>query len=176
VRRLFGLCAESATRGVAHSDWEVAEEYLRELFANERLLREYPISIDPPHLARRVGTQRSYFTVFGTDLDGLEKLAGEALILWKVTVKASAIETIATDLETCGLTETTAFPDLEGLSRELNRELGRLWGTVFPPLQDHEAEPYSISEAIGVGEKGSPARVEPCLAACPLALSLRSLG
>ena len=125
--------ARDDSEGVALSDWEVAEEYLPELFANERLLREYPISIDPPHLARRVGTQRSRFTVFGTDLDGLEKLTGEALILRKVTVRASAIEIIATDLETCGITETTAFPDLEGLSRELNRELGRLWGTVFWP-------------------------------------------
>ncbi|MGA7415139.1 MAG: FRG domain-containing protein [Bryobacteraceae bacterium] len=109
------------SEGVALPDWEVAEEYLTELFTEQTLQRVHPIAIDPPHLARRVGAQRSRFTIFGNDLDGLEKLASEVLILRKIVIKASAVRAIGDDLETCGISETTAFPDLEGLSRELSR-------------------------------------------------------
>jgi hypothetical protein len=35
---------------------------------------EYPVAVDPPFIARRVAVQRSHFTIFGNDREGLTRL------------------------------------------------------------------------------------------------------
>jgi len=37
-----------------------------------------PVGVYPTHSARRISTQRSCFTIHGSDADGLERLAGES--------------------------------------------------------------------------------------------------
>jgi hypothetical protein len=84
-----------------------------------------PLALDPPHVARRVSVQRSHFTIHGTDKKGLDRLAGKKdSRLVKITIGAAGIVNLLDDLETHGIVETTVFPDLEGLSRELLREWG----------------------------------------------------
>jgi hypothetical protein len=63
--------------GFALPDWEAAEEYVPENFCGEKLLRQYPLAIDPPHVFRRLSSQQSHFTVFGRRLNGLAELASE---------------------------------------------------------------------------------------------------
>jgi len=107
--------------GVALPDWEAAEEYVPENFCGEKLLREYPLAVDPPHVFRRLSSQQSHFTVFGTRSDGLDELGQKNdYLLQKITIPAPAIPTINSELELSGISEATIFPDLEALSRELD--------------------------------------------------------
>lgn len=89
---------------------------------------ELPIAIAPAHIARRIAAQRSRFTIFGTAADGLERVgAGRGSRLAKIVVERLAIRAIRNDLTTLGITETTVFPDLEGVSRELIRSYREPW-------------------------------------------------
>jgi hypothetical protein len=123
--------------GVALPDWPAAKEYLPELFGGDELLREYPLAIDPLHVSRRLSSQRSHFTVFGTKIDGLAELASEKengqrknpYLLEQITIPALAIPTIKSELELSGISEAAIFPDLEALGRELLA----VWNSHFPP-------------------------------------------
>ncbi|HYK00281.1 MAG TPA: FRG domain-containing protein [Thermoanaerobaculia bacterium] len=94
---------------------------------------EWPIAIDPPHIARRIAVQRSHFTIFGRRPDGLTSMSRRPdSRLVKLVVRRRAIERIRLDLGTAGVGETTVFPDLDGLSRELTRFWSESWQMEAP--------------------------------------------
>src|SRR5271165_793075 len=133
--------------GVALPDWPAAKEYLPELFGGDELLREYPLAIDPLHVSRRLSSQRSHFTVFGTKVDGLAELDGEKkdgglrnpYLLENITIPADSVPTIKSELELSGISEATVFPDWEALSRELEA----VWRSNFgaPPANAPNIRP-----------------------------------
>jgi len=100
------------------TDWILG--YLPEMFSKKRL-PAFPAPFRPPQIHRRVAAQLSAFTIHGRFHLGLEKLAHLTRDprLAKIRVPASRIERIRKDLELCGIVETTVFPELEGLGREL---------------------------------------------------------
>ncbi len=85
------------------------------------LKQEYPVAFCPTHVAPRLASQRSQFTIFGRNPNGLIELAekDDNARLAKIEIAPISIRHIRIDLRTCGIYETTLFPDLEGLSREL---------------------------------------------------------
>jgi len=109
--------------GVALPDWEIAKEYLPKLFEDAKLRRKYPLAIDPTHVARRLAVQRSRFTIHGTIFNGLAEIASRSKRsrLQKIVVARSSVKAIRKDLETCGISVTTLFPDLLGMGLELRR-------------------------------------------------------
>ncbi len=87
-----------------------------------RRMPRRPVAVYPGHMIRRIGAQRSCFTIHGTDADGLEKLVSRARShLIKIIIPSFKIQAIRRDLETCGIDDITVFPDLEGLSRAVTR-------------------------------------------------------
>jgi hypothetical protein len=87
-----------------------------------RRMPRRPAAVYPGHMIRRIGAQRSCFTIHGTDLNGLNRLAARARShLIKIVIPSFKVETIKRDLETCGIDDITVFPDLEGLSRAVTR-------------------------------------------------------
>ena len=113
---------------VVDSDWPEAKPYLPPIYKNVRLRKRHPIAIDPPHVAPRVAVQRSRFTIHGTVPNGLEAVAGQKKAgLVRITIPKTAIISMRLDLQTCGVTDTTLFPDLEGLSRHLVRYWQSEW-------------------------------------------------
>lgn len=101
-----------------------AADYLTESQQDE-LRPELPIAVDPIHVSRRLAAQRSRFTIHGTDRNGLIRVAARHPgVLFRITIASESAAEIFEDLRTCGVSETTIFPDLEGLSRELLRECG----------------------------------------------------
>jgi FRG domain len=101
--------------------WPKAGPYLP-LLPNADLVPALPIAVDPPHFTTRVAVQRSHSTVFGSQADGLSAVARRhARMLAKITIPQRAIPQIRVDLGTSGIRDTSVFPDLEGLSRELLR-------------------------------------------------------
>jgi len=81
-----------------------------------------PAAVYPGHIIRRIGAQRSCFTIHGSDPNGLDKLAARPRShLAKIVVPSFCVAGIRNSLETCGVDDITVFPDLEGLSRTVER-------------------------------------------------------
>lgn len=118
------LDEETYVEGIVLPEWKESDPWFPKPF-EESLHARMPLALDPPHVARRVSVQRSHFTIHGTDKEGLDGLVGKKNSrLVKITIGAAGIVNLLDDLETHGIVETTVFPDLEGLSRELLREWG----------------------------------------------------
>lgn len=92
---------------------------------DEAELPPLPVALEPPHLLRRIAVQRSCFTLHGGRPDSLEDILathGEGstgLRLEKIIIPSAAVPALRRDLSRCGIVETSVFPDLDGLSREL---------------------------------------------------------
>jgi hypothetical protein len=106
--------------GVLLPDWRETAAWFPEPF-EEPLHVVLPVAVDPPHVARRVSVQRSRFTVHGRSKRGLDVLASglPKTRLVKLLVPNKPGQEILKNLSTFGIGETSVFPDLEGLSREL---------------------------------------------------------
>ncbi len=85
------------------------------------------IAIEGIHNSPRIVAQQGAFTVFGSTTNPLEdqflhmKYPINALSV--ITIQPNDIQGIKTELITAGILETTIYPDLEGLSSRLLREL-----------------------------------------------------
>jgi hypothetical protein len=79
-----------------------------------------PIAVFPTHIARRISTQRSCFTIHGSDLRGLDRLkSSRSPILRKLVIPSFYIKDIKQELILAGIDEATIFPDLDGLGRAI---------------------------------------------------------
>jgi len=102
-----------------------AEEVQRWLpedpYARRGLLLPNPVAIDPPHFLARISAQRSHFTLFGRKKNGLLSLANNdsKRRIEKIEIVGESVSKIRDDLEISGVTETSVFPDLDALVREL---------------------------------------------------------
>jgi uncharacterized protein len=106
--------------GVANRDQRLVQPWLPGRFKKMANLPPIPAAIYPTHIARRISSQRSCFTIHGTDPEGLSKLQNEKNgPLVKIVIPSFRAETIRQELDTCGIDEATIFPDLDGLSRTL---------------------------------------------------------
>jgi hypothetical protein len=107
---------------VADWDWKEVSPYL---LMGDELKPHAAAALDPPHISTRVAVQRSRFTVHGNNPDDLDQLAGnDDSRLLKFTINRSAIPQLKIDLSLLGVDETTIFPDLEGLARQLQWDYG----------------------------------------------------
>ncbi len=123
--------------GTAMPDWDEAKTYLSEdEFENEYIGPKFALAIDPSHVARRFAAQRSRFTIFGRSVDGLAKICAKVAEsecrLCRILIKRTAVAGIRRDLATCGISESTIFPDLDGFGRELNAIFQELWVETKP--------------------------------------------
>jgi len=97
------------------------EKWLRERFGKGAWPR-WPVAIYPGYIMRRIGAQRSCFTIHGADQRGLETIAKELRVpLTKIVIPSWRVNSIRDSIETCGIDETTVFPDLDGLGRLLEK-------------------------------------------------------
>jgi len=77
----------------------------------------------------RIVAQKSVFTIHGKDRDGFYSLlkkhgARAQVCMLKISANPRKISNMVDELSRLGVTETTVFPDLEGLSREIKAEYG----------------------------------------------------
>jgi len=113
-----------ATAGFSEVDAARYYPWLPDRYAPNAELPNLPVAVYPSHTARRMSTQRSCFTIHGSDVDGLEKLARkERPYLLKIIVPGPAVRGIAEQLAVCGIDEITIFPDVDGLGRWLSTVL-----------------------------------------------------
>jgi|HubBroStandDraft_4_1064222.scaffolds.fasta_scaffold70975_2 hypothetical protein len=121
-KEVMPIAEDHRSIGPALPDWQEAQPYLPDEFDNEELGLVCPLAIDPSHFSRRIAAQRSRFTIFGREMDGLKVVANRfaETRLVKFDIKGIAIPDIKHDLRLAGISEETIFPDLEGLGRELS--------------------------------------------------------
>lgn len=85
-----------------------------------------PVAVLPSYAHPRMAAQRSRFTVHGSRASGLGDLVPEG-ILKRYEIDPAARPQLRRDLRMLGVEEAAAFPDLDGLAREI-AERGRLPG------------------------------------------------
>ncbi len=125
VYRKLPIAKGERSEGPAMADWDEAQPYLPENeFESHLIGPKFPLAIDPSHVARRLAAQRSRFTIFGRGADGLVKVCDKVLAskcrLCRIPIKRAAVAGMRCDLATCGISESTIYPDLEGFGRELS--------------------------------------------------------
>lgn len=85
----------------------------------------FPIAVQPSNVATRVAVQRSCFTVHGTDPRDFEALFfnkhGARSYLKKYVLRRNHAERYIRELEQMGVSDSTLYPDFEGLAREMKR-------------------------------------------------------
>jgi FRG domain len=114
-----------AEAGLFKVDSERYKPWLPDRYEVETELKEnLPVAVYPTHFAKRISSQRSCFTIHGSDPRGFDKLpGGQSMRLAKITIPGSAIHNIEESLSIAGIDEVTVFPDLDGLGRYLASEL-----------------------------------------------------
>jgi len=82
---------------------------------------DYPIAINPPYVNKRMSAQKSCFTVHGENKFGFENLYrnNKNFHLVQLKISGKAAQKIKKELVNGGISESTLFPDLEGLAREI---------------------------------------------------------
>lgn len=86
-----------------------------------------PIPLRPPHISPRIAAQQSCFTLHGHDPAGFERVVRRSARphLAKIRVLRKAIPEILEDLDEAGIVESSLFPDLDGLGRDLKSQFAR---------------------------------------------------
>ena len=92
--------------------------YLLERFTRKPL-PPYPIVIEPPLKSNRIAAQKGVFTLHGRNVKALERYAALKPYVLKIEISRKKVPELRDQLLVAGLTETTVFPELPALSREL---------------------------------------------------------
>jgi len=109
--------------GMSEPDAELYDPWLPNRFDTSKLPKS-PVAIYPSHTVPRISSQRSCFTIHGSDRDGLEALASaQDARLEKIEIPASSVRKMNVQLVLCGIDELTIYPDLDGLGRSLTTTL-----------------------------------------------------
>jgi hypothetical protein len=105
---------------VSKSDRRLVAPWMPAAFTAKTNLPKKAIAIYPTHIAKRISTQRSCFTVHGSDANALDNLEAQPDgHLLKIVIPSHSVQGIQRELTTAGIDEITVFPDLDGLSRSL---------------------------------------------------------
>lgn len=88
----------------------------------------HPVALYGAHNSARIVAQQGVFTIFGSNRTPMEKLVRSgmfsATVLSRVVISPTRIQSMRNSLLNHGITESTVFPDLEGLARETKRHFG----------------------------------------------------
>lgn len=119
---------------VLYTDRDAVEEFLQDKiiqdhYLNEHSLGDLPVAVFPPLIDARIVAQKSVFTIHGREKNGfdvlLKRYSDETQICkLRISPTQEEIRNMTAELNILGMTETTIFPDLEGLSREIQAEYG----------------------------------------------------
>jgi hypothetical protein len=106
------------------NDKNLGIENIKGAWENNYAGIELPIAVIPTYIHPRMSAQRSVFTVHGSIRKPInEMLKDKGMgdnLLRRYEIKPSIVQDLKKDLNILGIQESTAFPDLDGLSRELS--------------------------------------------------------
>lgn len=94
------------------------QKYLPRPAAGDEL-PEAPVALQPPHKSQRLTAQKGTFTLHGSDRRSIHDHIGLREHLVKIELRTDKLPQMKRDLAAAGVTETTVFPELPALCREL---------------------------------------------------------
>ncbi len=118
---------------VLYTDCNAVEEFpadkiIPEYYFDEHKLADLPVAVFPPLIDSRIVAQKSVFTIHGRLENGFNvlfrKYPEAQICMLRINSDPKRVEEMIIELNRLGMTETTIFPDLEGLSREIQAEYG----------------------------------------------------
>lgn len=106
---------------------EPGVEYFKVPFRTAERTPEKPIAVHPSFIHARMSAQKSCFTIHGTNNTSLEEQFADSEFvrkgyLRKYVVVRQAFRKIRSELRLLGISHSTVFPDLDGLSREAKED------------------------------------------------------
>lgn len=101
----------------------IGNENIRGAWEKDQTGIDLPVAILPPYVHSRIVAQRSRFTVQGKRKDSLCDLIPPKLIK-RYQINPEKKREFKRDLQMLGIEEATAFPDLDGIARELTDRYG----------------------------------------------------
>jgi hypothetical protein len=117
---------------VLYTDYDALKEFpadliIKDYYLDEHNLADLPVAVFPPHIDPRIVAQKSVFTIHGRLKDGFnvlfKKYPEAQICMLRISSDQEMIKkAMIPELNRLGMTETTIFPDLEGLSREIQAE------------------------------------------------------
>ena len=115
------VIAPGAQSGLSDEDGRRYAAWLPDRYVSPAGIgKQLPAAIYPTHFHRRIGSQRSCFTIHGSSRDGFDELPIQARpYLQKIVIPHSKTREIESRLAVAGIDELTIFPDLDGLGRWL---------------------------------------------------------
>ena len=112
--------------GILNPNREQVKSYSPEAALDER--KNLPVMIYGTHNSPRIVAQRGMFALFGKSVISMEKCfeehSFEKKILQKVVVQKGILDEVAESLFRKGISDSTIYPDLHGLSLEIKRSFG----------------------------------------------------
>ncbi|QKK16289.1 FRG domain-containing protein [Rhizobium indicum] len=112
--------------GILDPNREQVKSYSPEADLDER--KNLPIMIYGTHNSPRIVAQRGMFALFGKSVDAMDKSYSDNPFadgtLHKVVIDKDIRDTVAHSLFRKGISDSTIYPDLHGLSLELRRSFG----------------------------------------------------
>jgi len=78
-----------------------------------------PVAIQPPHNSRRIAAQKGMFTMHGSNQSGLESFPAIRDHLALIVIPGKARGSMRNELARAGVTESSLFPELAGLCKEI---------------------------------------------------------
>src|ERR1035438_7045419 len=112
--------------GTINTFHKEAQAYLPDTVYESSKLPKLPIAIDPPLTAQRMLVQHSHFTIHGSDPRGLEEMQelfpNGGLTKVIIVLDETGLGYMKEHLAVMGVSQTTIYPDLEGLAEELRQE------------------------------------------------------
>ena len=112
--------------GILDPNREQVKSYSPESELDER--KNLPVMIYGTHNSPRIVAQRGMFALFGKSVESMEKSFTEnafgAGTLEKVIITKDIRDNVAHSLFRKGVSDSTIYPDLHGLSLELRRSFG----------------------------------------------------
>jgi hypothetical protein len=137
-----------ASQGIsAILSFETKEKCLPSYYPKPGLIKEtkynrYPIALYPARSTPRVHSQRSYFTLHGTDQRPLEflarasRMARKSVLLARIPINPCRIPYLIDDLILCGIAPSTIYADLDSIAKTVKwsfMEQGSLDGKKSAP-------------------------------------------
>jgi hypothetical protein len=129
VVNIAEVLAPGAESGMVVKHADRYKDWLPERYSNPKSLKEnFPVAIYPTHFSRRISSQRSCFTIHGSDINGFDHLPNKFRpYLIKVIIPGGKRRSIEKSLSVAGVDEVTIFPDLDGLGGWLAAVLREEW-------------------------------------------------
>ena len=150
--------ADDRPAGLALSDWPEAKRYLStDPLKSGQVRAACPLAIEPSHIWQRFAAQRSHFTVFGKNIDGLMAVAKKRdARLCRIRIETANLDSFREDLRSAGVSESLVFPDIDRLGRELQMAFGyrsavaALRSGITPPLDNSIMRLRPTRNGVGV--------------------------